>query len=125
MVFNPIYDQGPIPLYDTIPTTPSKTVKDSEMNAASSVSGFKTSSSTFKAANSYYMDESLHSPLQRNFSGNIRNPNVRFNREDDVASDGVTVPSLECVKKFSADAETGEETYILMLPGNTVANSKS
>ena len=123
---NPIYNQGPIPLYDTIPA---ETLQDSEMNDASTFSAFKTSSTTFKAANAYYMDESSHSSslsLTNSSSNiNVHAPNVSFNHEDDAANDSVTIPSLECVEKFVADTDNGEEAYILMLPGGTVANSKS
>ena len=119
MVHNPIYNQGPIPLYDTIPATVSETLQDSEMNDASTFSAFefKTSSSNFKAANAYFiMDKSPHSPSLTNSSSNIHTPNLSHNHEDDAANDSVTISSLECV---------GEETYTVMLPGVTVAYSKS
>ena len=121
---NPIYNQGPIPLYDTIPA---ETLQDSEMNDASTFSAFKTSSTTFKAANAYYTDESPHpsSLSLTNPSSNVHAPNVSFDHEDDAANDSVTIPSLECVKTFIADTDNAEETYVLMLPGGTVANSKS
>ena len=125
MVINPIYNQGPAPLYDTIPTTVSGTLKDSERNGASTFSGFKTSSSTFKGANAYYMNESPYLPSQTNSSGNdIHAPNVSFHHEDGAANDSVTIPSLECVEKFVANTDNGEETYVVMLPSSAGANSK-
>ncbi|MCG8624853.1 MAG: hypothetical protein MJE68_23000 [Proteobacteria bacterium] len=123
MVDNPIYNQGSVPVYDTIPA---ETLKDSEMNDTSTFSAFKTSPPTVKAANDYHnMDESPYSPsLITNSSGNnIHAPNVSFNDEDDAANDTGTVSSLECVKKTIADDNYGEETYTVMLPGGTVAYS--
>ena len=64
MVRNPIYDQGSIPLYDTIPTTLSETLNDPEGKDASGISGFTNSSSTLKAANAY-VDESNGQHSQR------------------------------------------------------------
>ena len=119
---NPIYNQGSVPLYDTIPA---ETLKDSEMKDASTFSAFKTSPPTVKAANAYYMNKLPHSPSLTKSSGNIRAPNVSFNHEVDAANDSGTVSSLECVKKFSADDNHGEENYTVMLPGVTVAYSKS
>ena len=121
---NPIYNQGSVPLYDTIPA---ETPKDSETKDTSSFSAFKTSPPTVKAANAYYMNESPHSHSQTNSSSNIHAPNVSFNHEVDAANDSGTISSLECVKKFSADDiyNHGEETYTAMLPGITVAYSKS
>ena len=120
---NPIYNQGSIPVYDTIPA---ETLKDSEMNVTSTISAFKISPSNFKAANDYYyMNESPHSPSPSNSSDNIHAPNVSFNYEDDAANDSGTVSSLECVKKFRPDNNHGEENYTVMLSGVTVAYSKS
>ena len=108
-MINTIYNQGPAPLYKSIPTTVSETLKDSEMNDASTFSGFKTSSSPFKAANAYYNMNEPHSPSLTNSSGNnIHAPNVSFNHEDD-AKLNVTIPSLECVKKPVANTDKGEE----------------
>ena len=119
---NPIYSQGSVPLYNTIPA---ETLKDSEMKDSSTFSAFKTSPPTVKAANAYYMNESPHSLSLTKSSGNIPAPNVSFNHEVDAANDSGTISSLECVKKFIADDNYGEETYTVMLPGSTVANSKS
>ena len=119
MVDNPIYNQGSVPLYDTIPA---EALKDSEMNS-NDASTVKTSPST---ANAYYINESPHSPsLTNSSSNNIHAPNVSFNHEDDAANDSGTVSSLECVKKFIGDDNCREETYTVMLPGGTVAYSKS
>ena len=97
MVDNPIYNQGSVPLYDTIPA---EALKDSEMNDASAFSAFKTSPST---ANAYYIDESPHSPsLTNSSSNNTHAPNVSFDHQDDAANDSGTVPSLECVEKFNS-----------------------
>ena len=71
------------------------------------------------------MDESPHSPSLINSSSNIHIPNVSLNHEDDAANDGGTIPSIECIEKFIADDKYGEETYTVMLPGVTVAYSKS
>ena len=122
MVHNPIYIQGPIPLYDTIPTTLSEILNDSETYGASNFSSFKSSSSTSTAANAYYVDELHNSPSQGNPLGNIHTPDVSFNHKDDIADNSVMSTSLECVQKVVADDENGEETYTLMLPGGTVAN---
>ena len=124
MVDNPIYNQGSVLLYDTIPA---ETLRESEMNDTSTFSAFQTSPPTVKAANDYHdMDESPHSPsLTNSLGNNVHAPNVSFKHEDDVANDSGTVSSLECVKKFIADDNCKEETYTVMLPGGTVAYSKS
>lgn len=121
MMHNPIYNQGSIPVYDTIPTL-SETLTDSEVNGASNFLGFKSSSSTFKAANAY-VDEPHNSSSQGNPLDNVHTPNVSFNSKDDIANNCITSPVLECVQNVVADAKNGEEAYTLMLPGGTVANS--
>ena len=104
-------------MYDTIPTL-SETLADSEVNGASKFLGFKSSSSTFKAANAY-VDAPHNSPSQRNPLDN-----ASFNSRGNVAKNCITSPSLECVQNVVADAENGEESYTLMLPSGAVANSK-